>query len=77
MAFWKGSLLSFFLYVKSYLLPLMKMYSLVSDPSNYKINELEGWNVQRGNIVNNNLVSLYRNKGSQKTQSSSYKINEY
>lgn len=76
MAFWKGSL-SFFLYVKSYLLPLMKMYSLVSDSSNYKINELEGWNVQGGNIVNNNLVSLYGDKGSQKTQSYSYKINEY
>lgn len=74
MAFWKGSL---FLYDKSYLLPLMKMYTLVSDSSNYKVNELEGWNVQRGNIVNNNLISLYGDKGSQKTQSSSYKINEY
>lgn len=48
MVFWKGSLLSFILYDKSYLLPLMKMYTLVSDSSNYKINELGGWNVQSG-----------------------------
>ena len=47
MAFWKGLLLSFF-FMMSYLLPLMKTYTLVSDSSNYKINELEGWNVQTG-----------------------------
>ena len=30
-----------------------------------------------GNIVNNNVVSLYDDDGGQKVQTSSYKINKY
>ena len=30
-----------------------------------------------GNIINNNVISLYNDRGDQKVQTSSYKINKY